>query len=393
MSIPLDAITTIFIFLIGLPALLLQSLAPELRKVVRRRRWQLISFTMLPVFFAGIVVAVGIGLAHMGEKHKAFPSFPTSFLSKVLKYEGQLLWIFILTVLVIIAGALAIVLSEQWRRDAVIRKLRKRAAKGLARWGRPIEEELMSLIQLGRHSHPGRNKELVLQALAELASAVQSCKRYDGRQLEVLIKGLEDVLILGHLHVGSIENFRTAADLLSEIVIPAARARHSEDLKLAVQAISVLARTALIFEMSHLPMKFLEALELLYIGDHAAGTWMSQALFEIGSQAVEEDQPLVAMAALSKLDGLAQRQARIEGELAHDYLSLVAHVWKHGETARRYVTRMLKETSHGFTLALPEALQAAQAHCEQTAKFVTSDHLLELMQGTREVENGPIMPS
>ncbi len=386
MSIPLDAVTTIFIFLIGLPALLLQSLAPELRKIIRQYRWQLISFTILPLFLAGILVAAGIELSHLGEQEKSQPDFSASLLSKIVKYDGQLLWIFILTSLVLISGILAVVLSEQWRRDAIIRKLRKRAAKGIARDGRPIEEELKGLIQLGRHSDLGRNKDLVLQALAELASATQTCKRYDGQQLEVLIKGLQDVLILGPLHLGSLENFHTTADLLAEIVIPAARARHSEDLKLAVQAISVLARTCLNFSNSFLPMKYLEALELLHAGEHTAATWMSQALFEIGSEAIANEQTLVAMAALSKLDGLAQRRPRLAGELAHDYLSLAAHFWKHGETGQRYAMRMLEGIAPAFTLDLPEALQAAQAHCAQTAKFATSDYLLEMLQGLREAE-------
>ncbi len=384
MSIPLDAITTIFIFLIGLPALLLQSLAPELRKVIRQRRWQLISYTILPILLSGALVSVGIAISHAGEKLKALPESDHLLLHKILQYDGQLLWIFILTSLVLISGVLAILLSEQWRRDYIITRLRKRAGKTIPRLGRPAEEELKGLIQLGRHSDPGRNKELVLQALAELALATQSRTQYNGQQLEVLIKGLEDVLIFSHRHLGSLENFGTVADMLSDIVIRAARARHSEDLKLAVQAISVLTRTVLVFEHSPLPMKFLEALELLYFGNHAATTLMSQVLFEIGSKAIEEEQALVAMAALSKLDGLAQRQPRIEGELAHDYLSLVAHFYAHGETAQRYAMKILSSASNFFTLELREAIHAAQAHCAQTAKFVTSDHLLAMRANLRE---------
>ena len=382
MSIPLDAITTIFIFLIGLPAVLLQTLAPELRKIVRQRRWQLISFTILPLVISGLIVAGGIALSHLKSTLRQAPPV----LEKILCYDGQLLWISILTSLVLISGVFAILLSEQWRREGIIRKLRQRAASGLATKGRLLEEELMHLVQLGRHSHSGRNKELVLQTLAELAALVQNGKAYDGRQLETLIKGLEEVLILGPLNLGSLENFRSAAGLLSDIVIPASRARHSEDLKMAVQAISVLARTSMCFETSLLPMKYLEALEFLYLGDHAAVTLMSQALFEIGSEAIEREQPLVAMAALSKLDGLAQRQPRIEGELAHDYLSLIAHFWNHGETALRYAAKILSSVQAGFTVELPEAIHAAQAHCAQTAKFKTADYLITMRTSLRETQ-------
>lgn len=400
MHLPLDAITTIFIFLIGVPALLLQQLAPELRKIVRRRKLQLILYTVLPIFIAGTIVTFGMWLEHVETKNKAARENTEQQLQEaenlplaewrgplkfIMQYEGQMLWVFILTTLVLISGATAVVLSDRWRREVIVKQMQNRAGRRIRKSGRLIETELRELIQLGKHSDSGSNKELVLETLSELAVAVQKHRNYDGRQLELLIMGLGEVLSLSR-GSGSTENYRTVADVLSQIVIEAGRAKHADDLRITVHSISVLACMCLKLDIPHLPMKFVEALELLPSNGNQAVTAMSQTLFEIGSHAVEYNHTLMAMAALSKLDGLAQRQTKVEGELAHDYLSLAAHFWHHGETARDYVARMLTGVAHVFTQELPDAILAARAHCEQTAKFSTADYLLTMFHSLREVK-------
>lgn len=386
-DLPLDALTTIFIFLIGLPAVLLQTLAPELREIVRKRRTQLVLITILPIFISGVIVFSGLGFIYWASKTNLLASSPHLLLRLWLENDGKLLWMSILIILVFISGFAALILTDIWRREAIIKILQNEAAKKLAANGRLVQAKLENLIQLGKQSEAGKDKDLVLKALADLTEGVQKHAKYEGRQLEVLILGLEDILLLGP-QKGSSENFRTAADLLSEVVILTTKAPSKEDLKLAVRTISILARTSLRHQPSHIQMKFVDALDLLNAGEDSAATWMSQALFEIGSHAAEVKQVLVAMAALSKLDSLAKRQAYIEGEVAFDYLSLIAHLWSKGETARRYVTKMLSEAQPYFRPALLEALQAAQVHCEQTAKFKTSDFLSKLRHEWRGAEAG-----
>lgn len=381
-ELPLDALTTIFIFLIGLPAVLLQTLAPELREIVRKRRKLLVAVTILPIIISALIVLVGIALTFKPDFWGVRPDF---ILPLRLPEQLNLLWVIILILLVFIAGMAALFLTDIWRREAIIAKLQKSAAKNLAASGRLVQSKLESLIQLGKQSEAGKDKDLVLRALAELAEAVQTHSRYEGRQLDVLVLGLEDILLLGP-QKGSSENFRTAADLLSDVVISATRVSSSEDLKFAVRTISVLARTSMRRQPSHIQMKFVDALDLLNAGENSAATWMSQALFEIGSRATETNQVLIAMAALSKLDSLAKRQTSLEGEVAFDYLSLIAHVWYKGETAQRYAAKMLHEAQPLFRPSLREALKAAQAHCEQTAKFRTSDRLMKLARGWQKEE-------
>ncbi len=377
-KIPLDALTTIFIFLIGLPALLLQTLAPELREIVRKRRLQLAVFTTLPIGVAGVTVALGVWFSQWCVDKKLVETGKYPLLRTLLQEDGQLLWIWVLLFLVFISGLSAMALTDKWRREMVIEALQEEALGVLRRHGRLLESQVKNLIQLGKQSEAGKDKDLVLQALAQLAQAVQAHARYEGRQLEALILGLEDVLLLGR-QKGSSEIFRTAADLLSEVVIFATKARYSSDLGWAVRTISALARTSFPSQPAHIQRRFVDALDLLS-ADKDAATWMSEALFEIGSHAVTENQMLVVMAALSKLDALAKRLPRLEGEVAYDYLGLIAHLWVRGETARRYVAKMLEEAAGLFALPLQEVIQEAQAHCMQTAKFETADHLAVLLQ-------------
>lgn len=63
MSLPLDAIATIFIFMIGLPAILLQTLPAEIRRtVLQERKQEVAAFTLGPLVLASIMVAVGLYL-------------------------------------------------------------------------------------------------------------------------------------------------------------------------------------------------------------------------------------------------------------------------------------------------------------------------------------------
>jgi hypothetical protein len=198
-----------------------------------------------------------------------------------------------------------------------------------------------------------------------------------------VIIGLEEILVLG-AQIGSPQNFHTAADLLSDMIISACNKANSYDLKLAIQAVSMLGRASLRHEPSHIQPKFVEALTLANEEQMADATWMSQALFEIGSEAAEHNQILVAMSALSKLESLATRHRPLTGELAADFIGLLAHFWARGETAKNYVIPILADATIFFSQPLPEAIHSAQVHCKQTAKFKTADHLFEMLEGIKE---------
>ncbi len=379
MSIPFDAIVSFLIFLIGLPAILLQTLPSEIRKVVLKQHGRLIFYTFIPFAVAISVVSTGIGLSIFSTQiASAYPQM-SQLLTMITAHDGNLLWTIVIITLLMIAGVAAAFFIRKLGREAVITQLAGSAAKGVSRQGRPIESKLKTLIQLGKQSQSGQDKGLALEALTSLAEKTQIRDDYNGAQLEDLIIGLEEVLILGP-HKGSLENFHTAADLLADIIISASDKSNSDDLKLAIQTVSMLGRTSLGYEPSHVQTKFIDALALANQVQKAAATWMSQALFEIGRVAAEHNQILVAMAALSRLESLAMQHQPISGELAADFIGLLAHFRMQGETAKSYAKPILDDAPMFFTQPLPEVIRDAQVHCRETANFKTSDHLAEMLR-------------
>lgn len=377
MALPLDSIATIFIFLIGLPAILLQTLPAEIRRAVLQERRQVALFTLGPILLAGSVVGLGVYLTHPAGG--GGPPGPEAEL------RAEMLWLKLTAGLLMVCGVAALVFTEYWRRSGVIKRLRRAAARGIRTRGRPVETELRTLVQLGIQSQAGEDKGLVIKALELLVNQTQAHDGYDGAQLEDVITGIEDIFVSG-AHFGSPDNFLVAADLLLGLVLESRDRKHSDDLKAAVQAVSLLGRASLQHEQSHIQIKFLEALAFAGDGDDIGyATWSSQALFELGSHAIESERPLVAMTALSKLEMLVLQHRPVQGELAWDFIALLAHCWARRETGRDYSRQFLDQAAELFEDPLPEVIRKAREACMQTARFRSSDHLARML-----VELGPL---
>jgi hypothetical protein len=371
MAFPLDSFATIFIFLIGLPAILLQTLPAEIRRAVLQERRQVALFTLGPIVLAGSVVGLGAYLTH-----PAGAGLPPGDEAEL---RADMVWFLITAGMVLIAGTAALVLTEYWRRASVIKRLRRAAARGIRARGRPVETELRTLVELGIQSQAGEDKGMVIKALARLVVETQSRAGYDGAQLEDVITGIEDVFVSG-AHFGSPDNFLAAADLLLGLVLESRDRPDSDDLKAAVQAVSLLGRASLRHEQSHIQIKFIEALAFAGDGDDIGyATWASQALFEIGSQAIESDLSLVTMTALSKMEMLVLQHRPVQGELAWDFIGLLAHCWARRETGRDYSRQFLDQAADLFEDPLPEVIRKAREACMQTARFRTSDHLARML--------------
>jgi hypothetical protein len=366
MALPLDSIATIFIFLIGLPAILLQTLPSEVRYTVLKNRQQVALFTLGPIVVAVMVVALGVYMTH--------PSGPLGDVSDRL---AEVIWFTIITALLFVCGGGALLLIQLWRRVSVIKRLRRAAGHGITIFGRPIEEGLSTLIELGVQSRGGEDKNLVIEALQELVTDTQAREGYDGAQLEELIKGLEDVLVAGPYKASAV-NFKAGAELLERLVWESRDADDSDDLKMAVQLAGILCREAMRYEQPHDQIKFVEILAFAGEGrDIGYATWASQALLDLGSQAIESGRTLVAMTALSKLESLVLTYSPIKDELAFDFIGLIAHFHAQRETGRDYGKQFLDAAL--FAEPLPEVIRQARASCIQSARFRTGDCLTRLL--------------
>lgn len=366
MDLPLDSIATIFIFLIGLPAILLQTLAPEVRHTVLKDRAQVAAFTIGPIVAAVAVVVVGV---YLTQEHGP--------LGELDETSENLIWFVIITLLLFVCGGGALLLTERWRRITVITRLRRAAHRGIAREGRPVEAHLRTLVELGVQSRGGDDKNLVIEALSELVGEAQARERYDGAQLEELIKGLEDVLVSGPFKATA-ANYKAAGELLERLVWESRDRKESDDVKMAVQLAGILCREALRYEQPHDQMKFVEILGVAGEGSHIGyATWASQALLEIGSQAIETGRMFVAVTALAKLHTLVITHSPVHGELANDFIGLIAHFHAQRDAARVFGTRFLD--TRLFAQPLPQVIRQARAACIDGARFRTGEYLSRML--------------
>jgi hypothetical protein len=377
-DVPFDAISSLMIVLIGVPALVLQSLAPEIRRAVMSRWQGLLLETGLPVVVAVLVVAGGIfRQARLPEQYTWLGLVP-------LPPAGDWTWIAVMGILLLIVTYTAMRIPNRYgRREVIINNLTREAARTLGRRGTLVEHSLEDLIDLGRQSDAGQDKELVLQALHLLTVRTCAHRNYRGDTLEPLILKLVDILVSGP-QPGNAQNFCTAAALLQHIVIVAHAKKGdgntiSGDTLWAVQALGALGKATLIhigpMDIEHTPMRYVQALRLTVHQHPEMTTDVSQALFEIGVVAVQKEQMLIAMATLEELLDLVSIHQPVRDELATDVLGLIAHFWIAGPTSHEYVKSKLVDVERCLAQQLPEAIDAARRHCIRTTQFQTADYL------------------
>jgi hypothetical protein len=358
-DIPFDAITTLLVFMVGVPAVLLQSLPPEVRLVVTKRWGALLVNAGIPVMLAALLALAGVVL------HERVP-------------DTNLLWSTVLAGLFVLSAFTAFRVPRRYgRRDAVVRRLEREVGASVTRNARLVEESLHDLIELGRQTDPGRGKEWVLQSLLSLSDAVTRHPRYAGDGLEDLVLGVVDIVTSEPR--GSAQNFSTASHVLQCVVVPdasGARSLKQADLICAIRALSSLGRASLSLGNPAVSLSIVQCLGPTHATN--AESTVSQALFEIGVEATAQRQTLIAMASLANLMTLVEAGNVTHGELTADTLGLIAHFWSAGETSREYARVRLERVAEVLESDFATALGAAARHCAMTTQFRTAD-LLQAM--------------
>jgi hypothetical protein len=379
-DIPFDAIGSLLLFLIGVPALVIQSIAPEVRNVVSKRWLRLLLETGLPV-----VVALAAFIAGL-LRHVLWPDADAISVDGLLRMPlpevGAWTWTLVLGVIIATATYTAMRIPYRYgRRAVIIRSLEQEIFHD----GALVEHSLEDLIALGRQSEAGEDKELVLKALYRLAIKMYAVPGYSGDRLEALILGLTDVLV-SSTQPGNGQNYDTAAQILLHIT--KATKQPTADVLAAIQTLGALGQGVLhhVGPLNIRPtaMKYVQALGSTANRHPNNASDVSQALFEIGVVAVRKDQILIAMATLSDLLMLAQDHQPAHKELSSDVLGLIAHFWVAGPTARDYAEDKLREVSSSLGQPLEDALEAARRHCARTTQFQVADNLARLLKDLRQ---------
>ncbi len=359
-DIPFDAITTFFVFLIGLPAFVFQWLAPEIRPIIVKRSRELLIDAGAPVVVALLLVGGGI------------------------RYAGafEWMWAAILASLFGLAAFTAFRIPRKYvRRAAVVRRLEREIGRPIARDGRLVEDSLQDLLELGTQSQPGREKELVLQSMLNLTNAVCNAESYNGDKLADVAVGVLDVVLATPNGIAT-QNLVTASEMLKQLLrafdAKADRPFMQTDLLHAIRALSRLGREAAKAGNESVALGVVQALETTGDRHLATSVATSQALFEIGVVSVDDQQILVAMSCAESLTALLENYGDGSNDVVADTLGLLAHFWESGTTGREYALQHLQRIQTFLSSDLADALQRAALHCAQTTQFQTADKVRRL---------------
>ena len=371
-EVPYDALVTLLVFMVGVPAVVLQTLPPEIRRVTTKRWARLLADLAAPAIFALAVSLAGVLAPRLSVQIE------------------RLTWSGVLGVLVLTALYTAFrILGRYGRRIAIVRSLEREVGARIRTNGRLREEPLADLVDLGRQSQPGREKEMVLEALRALTGRVMARPGYAGDGLEDLALGVLDIVIPLPL-LRNAQNFSSAAAIFQDIVLryegPASAGGASPlkhaDLISALRALSKLGRASISLENDAVPLQIVQAISAARTP--RAAIFVSQALFEVGMAALESEQILTGMSALEKMMMIIEARKPARGELVADALGLIAHFYAQGETGRAFAQARLDRLEGCLEQDMQTALSAAAAHCAQTTQFRTADRVRELQRALQD---------
>jgi len=355
-EIPFDALVTFFVLLVGLPAVVLQSQPPEIRRVLEKR-WRLLAVDLgTPIAVAAVVATLAV-VAHRA----AF-------------WRGGPLWSIALGLLAVICVFTAFVIPRRYgRRRAIANLLATEAASELSTTGRLVEGALHDLVEFGRLSEPVREKIPALEALKELTDQVCDDARYGGDGLTDLIDGVVTIVVES-VGTGRTRLVQPALGVLRRAVreFDPERGSHA-DASSAIHGMSLIGIESLSMGNASVTQTITQSLGWSGDKDRALTISRSQALFEVGVAAIERQETLAALKALDGLASLIHANAPAEGELARDTIGLFAHFWASGETGKQFARFRLAQLEGFFKRDTPAVVDATIEHCSMRALFDTAD--------------------
>jgi hypothetical protein len=367
-EIPFDALVTFFVLLVGLPAVVLQSLPTEIRRVLEKRRRLLARDLGLPILVAILVAAATVTVHRAG-----------------VASDAQV-WSAGLGLLAAICIFTAFVIPRRYgQRDAIVRLLANETAGELDASGRLNEDSLHDLVEFGRRSEPLREKVPTLEALKELADRVCEHPLYAGDALTDLIDGVVAIVVEAR-GAGRTQLVAPALAVLRRAVraFDPQRSGHT-DASSAIHGMSVLGIESLGMGNPSITQTIAQSLGWSRGKDLALTTARSQALFEVGMAAIERKQMLGALKVLDGLTSLIHANAPAEGELARDTIGLFAHFWTSGETGRHFARFRMSQLEAYFMRDIAAVVDATIEHCQLRALFETADKVRAMRRDLAQV--------
>jgi hypothetical protein len=372
-EIPFDALVTFFVLMIGLPAVVLQSLPAEIRQVLEKRRGMLARDLGLPIVL-GMIVAAGTVVVHRYGVWSDGPVWSVGF-----------------GLLALLSVVAAFVAPRRYgEREAIVKMLSAEGARDLPETGRLQEDSLHDLIEFGRRSEPVREKLLPLEALRTLTDRVCQHPRYAGDALTDLIDGVVAIVVEAR-GAGRTQLVAPALAVLRHAVraFDPDRGGHT-DASSAIHGMSALGIASIQMGNPAVTQTVAQSLGWSRGKDRALTTARSQALFDVGRAAIERGEMLGAMKVLDAFTSLIHANAPVEGELARDAIGLFAHFWTSGETGRQFARFRMSQLEDHFMRDIAAVVDATIEHCQLRALFETADKVRVMRRELGERDAGMI---
>jgi hypothetical protein len=383
MDIPFDALLTLLIFLVGIPALILQLISPtERHAVLKNGRLDVRSFLKRALIFiaGGILVQLLLFILPIRNED-------------MLQLLRQLAWVILFVFLFALALDIAQKIPEQYgRREKIVDTLRRDVLNEMPKRKRlnVSGETFSDLANLGKHCEAGQERGMVAQAFMEIVNATLADSRYTGDSFETLIEELVHMLAFNP-EAKDLYNYRTVLDILCTVLAANHSAETDNDKRRAVHAISHLGRTLIVnfksVERDNAILAYVDSLEFA-LSKPNMFTEVSQALFEIGICAAQTEHDFVAVAALDKLTSLAERQSPpLPVEFVADMFGLLAHYWGMDGSRKEYAIHKFEETKKFLGKNRIQILKKAQSHLVSTMYFDEADKLGEMIGKLKRIGN------
>lgn len=380
MEIPFDGILTLLIFLVGIPALVLQLISAAERRAAMKRNGldvQLFLKRALYIILVGLVLQFFVShwladVAGIGETDK--------------RLVEQLLWLLIFIPLFYLAIRVSRQIPEQYgRREKIVEKLTNDVLVDARRKIRVGGAIFADLANLGKQCDPGQEREMVIDALMKIVKDITSNMDYKGDSFETLVDELVHMLA-SDPEPRDLVNYDAAIKILTAILSAQSHLETDNDKQRAIHAISKLGQTLIVHfksvERDNIILEYIDSLELA-LPKHEMLTEISQGLFEIGVCAVKEDHDFVFVAALDKMTTFAANYSPLPDEFVTDLLGLVSHYWTQDGSRKQLARDKFNEIKKFLKKPILSTLERSRQHLISTMYFDEADKLAQMADDIR----------
>jgi hypothetical protein len=375
------AAVSILIFGLGFPALIQVFIPEDMRSIVKRHQlckhfyFYLIA---LIIFINTVVAMIFIWILH--------PNCNAGHLDYIASRFKTLLTIYginninrcyaggILITLAIIVLLYVWYLQLSYLKGNIIIRLKNKCMWRIW-WNGRINPEIISDIQyLGEHGKSAGEKIQVLNVLESIAKRVQDHKRYQGSELEEIIKAFEFIMKKDP----DVDSFIEGIEVLKRIVGNIIRLNlgSSADAGLLLRTFQRLGSVAFAWDDVRPARKMLEAVDFFGRNIPGAFPMVALILLELGKEALARSRFLVAGEALSQLEAITWPRQPLDSQNAAAYLGLIAHFWSKEGSARQKAESSLD----GVVFSRPrDCIREARIIHFNATRFDTADKLAQML--------------